>query len=205
MIGRQTERTESMTRRLGFVEALTLLGAWLSVLGVGVLCGQTAAGPVDDSSARIMLEVINRHFTVGEKIPSVYLRVFFDRTADCQLRNHYGEGTGVVKKKVLTPKEFGTVKAAIDQPELPKVQRRYELMHPVFDSWMEWDIKVQHSDGVQEITVANFSPESTRGPSQPYPHALVTLGCSISKFRNDVCGDEPEWRSRNCGKVLQGK
>jgi hypothetical protein len=205
MIWRQMERTESVTRRLDFVKALTLLGAWLCVLGVGALCGQTAPGPPDDSSAQIMIEVTNRHFTVGEKLPSVYLRVFFDRTADCQLRNHYGKGTDVVQKKVLMSSEFEAMKALVDQPELRKIDKRYGLTHPVFDSWMEWDIKVQHSEGEQEITVANFSPESTRGPSQPYPDALVMLGCSISKLRNDVCSDEPDWRSRNCGKVLQGK
>jgi hypothetical protein len=199
------ERPESMKRRLGFVEAVTLLVAWLSVLGVGALCGQTAPGPPDDSSAQIMLEVINRHFTVGEKLPSVYLRVFFDRTADCQLWNHYGEGTDVVKKKVLMSSEFEAMKALVDQPELLKVKRRYELTHPVFDSWMEWDIKVRHSDGVQEITVADFSPESARGPSHPYPDALVMLGCSISTLRDELCGDEGDYRRSNCQKVLQDK
>jgi hypothetical protein len=198
------ERTESMTKRPSFVVALSLLGAWLSVVGVGVLCGQRADRPTHYSTAQIMLEVINQHFTVGKKLASEYLRVFSDRTAECRLWNQYGEGTDVVKK-VLMSKEFAAVKARVDRPELRKVDKRYELTHPVFDSWMEWDIKVQHSDGVQEITVANFSPESTRGPSQPYPDALVMLGCSISRLRNDVCGDELEWRSRNCEKVLQGK
>jgi hypothetical protein len=199
------ERMESTTRRLGFVHALTLLGAWLSFLGVGVLCGQTIIGPPNGSSAQVMLEVINRHFIVGKKIPSVYLRVFSDHTVECQLQNIYGEGTDIVRKKVLTPKEFEGTKALVDQPELPSVKKRYELTHSVFDSWMEWDIRIQHRGYVQDITIADFSPSSERGSTQPYPDALVMLGCSISKLRDEVCGDERNYRRSNCEKVLQDK
>lgn len=196
-------------RKASFLGTRTLRNVSLALLGAGtLLCdlsGQTTVEPANDSSAPVILEVINRHFTVGKKIPSVFLRVSSDRTVECHPLSYTGEDTGVVKKKILRPKEFEGVKALVDQPELPKVKNRYELTHPVFDSWMEWDIKIQHPDGVQNITVANFSPESTRGPSQPYPDALVMLGCSISKMRGEVCADEPGYRRSNCEKVLQGK
>jgi hypothetical protein len=192
-----------------FLRKLTLRGSLLILLGTGILLcelrGQSTIGPSGGSSAQVLLEVMNTFFTVGRKIPSVYLRIFSDHTVECESLAHAEGKSGVVTKRVLTPEEFEPVRVVIDEPELLKVQRRYELMHPVFDSWTEWEIKVQHADGVQHISVANFSPESTRGPSQPYPDALVMLGCSISRLRNDVCGDELEWRSRNCGKVLQGK
>ncbi len=119
--------------------------------------------------------------------------------------NNSGGDTGGVKTKVLTPKEFEAVKGVVDRPELRKVEKRYELTHPVFDSWMEWEIKIQHPAGTQDITIANFSPESAREPNQPYPDALVMLGCSISKLRGEVCGDEPEWRRSSCEKVLKDK
>jgi hypothetical protein len=187
----------------------TLRNVLLALVGAGAcLCdvsGQTTIEPSDDSSAPVLLEVINRHFTVGKKIPSVFLIVSSDRTVQCHSWTPVREDTGVVKKTVLTPKEFEEVEALVGRPDLPKVKKRYELVHPVFDSWMEWDIKIQHPDGVQNITVANFSPEPGRGLSQPYPDALVMLGCSISKMRDYVCGDEPDWRRSNCGKVLQGK
>ena len=36
-----------------------------------------------DNSETVVLDVINTHFTMGQKIPSVYLRVFADHTAEC--------------------------------------------------------------------------------------------------------------------------
>lgn len=191
-----------------------LLQTWtlpgLIFLGIGgallyQLRGQTTIGSPDVSSSRVLLEVINRHFTIGRKIPSVYLRIFSDNTVECRPLAYTGKEVGTVKKKVLTPREFEIVKGVIDEPELLKVKRRYELTHPVFDSWMEWDIKIQHPGRVQDVTIANFSPGSERGPSQPYPDALVALGCSISKLRGEVCGDEPDYRRSACEKALQHK
>jgi hypothetical protein len=181
---------------------ITLLGS------AAVLCelrGQTTIESPDNSSGPVILEVINRHFTVGKKISSLYLRMFSDRTVECRPPSYTGKEADVANKKDLRPEEFKRIKALIDRPDLLKVKKRYELTHPVFDSWMEWDIKIQHPDGVQEISVSNFSPESTRGPSQPYPDALVMLGCSISKLRDELCGNEPEYRRYNCEKVLQDK
>jgi hypothetical protein len=181
----------------------------LTLLGLGALIyelrGQTIIESPDDSPARMILEVINRHFTVGQKIPSVYLRVLSDRTATCHLLNSTGKDTGIVKEKTLTPEEFERLKAQLDRPDLRKVKRRYDLTHSVFDSWMEWDISVPHADRLQDITVADFSPSPTRGSSQPYPDALVMVGCSISMLRDEVCGDERDYRRSNCEKVLLGK
>jgi len=190
-----------------FLWARTLSGAFLTLLGVGVLLcevrGQKTIESPDDSSGQVILEVINRHFTVGKKIPSVYLRVFSDRTVECHPLSYAGEEPDFAKKKVLTPGEFERLKALLDQPELLKVRKRYELTHTVTDSWMEWDLKIQHSGAIQQITVADFEPVSEQGFTQPYPDALVTLGCSVSKLRDELCGNEPEHRRYNCTRILQ--
>jgi hypothetical protein len=54
----------------------------------------------------------------------------------------------------------------------------------------------------------NFSPVSARKGNQPYPPALLNLGCLIWKLRNDVFGDEaygdePFYRQDDCKSVLE--
>jgi hypothetical protein len=50
---------------------------------------------------KVILEVMNYHFTVGKKIPSVYLRVFSDGTAECHTEKYMGLETDVVKTRIL--------------------------------------------------------------------------------------------------------
>jgi hypothetical protein len=141
------------------------------------------------TSPQIILEVINKHFTMGLQIPSVYLRVFSDGTADCHALR-YGRELDVVKRKTLTSDEFSKLKAVLENQELLNVQKRYELVNLVIDSWMEWNIAVPHDGGTQRIQVLNFSPGSVGEKKKPYPVALVKLGCSIWKLRYETYGDE---------------
>jgi hypothetical protein len=72
---------------------------------------------------------------------------------------------------------------------------------------MEWDIKVPNGWHKQKIKVLNFSPASARKKNQPYPPALLKLGCLIWKLRNDVFGDEaygaePFYRIDDCKRAL---
>jgi hypothetical protein len=141
-------------------------------------------------SQKVVLEVTNIHFTMGKKIPSIYLRVFSDGTAECHTEKYTEKEKDITKSKILDSKKFEGLKAAINQPEMLVVKKRYELMHFVVDSWMEWDIKLQHASSVQKIQIASFSPSSARERNEPYPDALTALGCSILKIRNEVYGDE---------------
>jgi hypothetical protein len=157
----------------------------------------TPAGQKTASGQKIIIEVINRHFTVGKRIPSVYLRVFSDGTAECHTEKFWDEAD-VTKTKVLGAMELEKLRAVINEPHLLDVKPRYELMHFVVDSWMEWDIKIQHPGSMQKIRVVSFSPDSARERSQPYPDALVKLGCSILKIRNDVYGDARTYSKTDC-------
>jgi hypothetical protein len=143
------------------------------------------AGP----SSKIILEVINRHFTVGKKIRSVYLRVFSDGSAECHAEKYWDE-PDTVKRKALSHEDLAQLKALVEQPELLTVKPRYKLMAPVIDSWMEWTIKVPHGRRVQQIEVANFDPAAAKERNERYPEVLVKLGCSIWKMRSDVYADE---------------
>jgi hypothetical protein len=156
-----------------------------------------------ESAPQVIFEVINKHFTMGRKIPSVYLRVFSDGTAECHTVRYAGGEAETVKKGKLTQEELGRLETLIDSPELLNVKKRYELMYTVIDSWMEWNIRVPHKSGEQKIQVLNFSPRSAREKNQPYPDVLVKLGCSIWKLRHEVYGDEPTYLNDDCKKALE--
>jgi hypothetical protein len=145
-------------------------------------------------AASVIFEVVNRHFTVGKKIPSIYLRVFADGTAECHTEKYWDE-PDVVKTKVLGHEDLDGLKVLLKRPELLGIKHRYELMYPVIDSWMEWNIKIHRGGEVQIIEVAGFSPAAAKGRNQPYPDVLVKLGCSIWKLRSEVYGDEQATRA----------
>jgi hypothetical protein len=173
-------------------------------LSVSLFLGLCSAG--SESSPRLILEVINRHFTVGRKIPSMYLRVYSDGTAECHTIRYIGDEVEIVKRKKLMAEEIVRLEALTDAPELLSVKKKYELMHWVVDSWMQWDIKVPHRGNTQKIQVLNFSPGSAREKNEPYPDVLVKLGCSIWKIRNDVYGDESYYFSdptNDCKNALE--
>jgi hypothetical protein len=157
---------------------------------------------VSGTSATPILEVINRHFTVGLEIPSIYLKVFSDRTAEGHTLAYSGQERDVVKKKTLAPDEFERLTAVLDAPELLMVKSRYESTRMIIDSWMEWDINIQRPGHAQKIEVVNFSP-SWFGMAQPYPDALLQLGCSVWKMRDHVYGAEPGHDDPKCKKALE--
>lgn len=53
----------------------------------------------------LILEVINKHFTVGRKIPSVYLRVYANGVVECHSVKYWDE-VDSVKKATLNTHEL---------------------------------------------------------------------------------------------------
>jgi hypothetical protein len=180
--------TLSMTRILARAIFVAILVAAALVCESGSSHIEAANAVKSGPSSKVILEVINRHFTVGKKIPSIYLRVFSDGSAECHAEKYWDE-TDTAKKKALSQKDFEQLKVLVGQPELLNVKPRYELMEPVIDSWMEWTIKVPHGRNVQKIEVANFAPAAAKERKEPYPDVLVKLGCSIWKLRSYVYSD----------------
>ena len=82
---------------------------------------RASAGKGPEPRQKTILEVINRHFALGRKIPSVYLRVFSNGTAECDTEKYTKDETNVTKKKVLSSEEFEELKAIIDEPELLEI------------------------------------------------------------------------------------
>jgi hypothetical protein len=193
---------------------MTFLPRALIALLVSGAVSLGVPGAKSSPSAKLILEVMNRHFTVGRKIRSVYLRVYSDGTAECHTVKYTGDATDdgpdIVKQKTLAPGDLQNLEAVLQNPELLHVKRKYGLMDWVVDSWMEWDIKVPHGWHVERVKVLNFSPASAREKKQPYPSALLKLGCLIWKVRNDVYGDEapggePSYRINDCRQALENQ
>jgi hypothetical protein len=181
----------------------------LSVIGACILFSQffSLHSVKSEAPPRTILEVINKHFTIGLEIPSVYLRVFSDGTAECHTVRYTGHEADVVKRKALPSDELSKLRAVLESQELLNVKKRYELVNPVFDSWMEWNIAVPRDSGTERIQVLNFSPDSAGEKNSPYPDALVRLGCSIWKLRYETYGDEiygnkPRYFADGCKNAL---
>ncbi len=188
-------RDPSLVRRI----TLQVVRLAFCITAIGALSpvrGQTSASsgnpPLPSKTTEVLLEVVNRHFTIGKKIPSVYLRLFSDGTAECHTMNS-GE-KDAVKIKHLQPKEFAEVQTVLNQPGLRDVKGRYELPRMVFDSWMEWDLRIGDSAPLQNVTVSFAGSAGQRG----YPDALRRLGCLIVKLRNEVYGDNTDYYQPAC-------
>jgi len=132
-----------------------------------------------------------------KKIPSTYLKIYSDGTAECHTLKYWDE-PDIAKTKSLPIEEFDQLKAFLEQPDLLNVKHRYERMYAVMDSWMEWTIKIKHSSGEQSFEVSGFSPSSAKASRQPYPEALTKSGCSIQKIRSEVFGYEPRRAETDC-------
>ena len=171
----------------------------LLVLMALCMSSQRLRGQKEVPSSEVILEIINQHITVGLRIPSAYLTVFSDGTVECHTLKFDGRETDVVKRRILTPREFDDLRAAIEDDDLLHVKKKYQLISNVADSWMEWHIRIPRKIGAEEIVVANFIPMSPGS----YPRAVLRLGCLISRLRDEVYDDE--LLHQKCRKILDAK
>jgi hypothetical protein len=153
--------------------------------------------------ADILFEVIATHSTMASEDRYVYLRVFADRTAECEFSNRSNSDGKhpLAVKKTLSQDEFIRLESVVSEPKLASVGPKYETRYAIVDSWTEWRIKIQRPGQPQIIQVLEFSPGLARTMKHPYPDALVKLGCSIEKLRADVLGESNTLDSE-CKKTL---
>jgi hypothetical protein len=161
----------------------------------GQISSESGKSSAPDSTSKVILEVVNNHFTMGRKIPSIYLRLFSDGTAECHAVSFTGDEQETVKKERLSPKEFEKIRVVLNQPGLRDVKGRYDLPRIVFDSWMEWDVTSHDSQLVHDVTVS-FGPDDR--DLGPFPEALGNLGCQILKIREYVYGDRTDYYRPAC-------
>ena len=166
----------------------------LLTASASVVCavGQTSSTKLSEPP-RVLLQVVNRHFTVGKRIPSDYLKVFSDGTVECQeIDNQYLDA---VKKTQIGPNELVQVTSVLNDPTLRDLSRDYALPRVIIDSWMEWDITINRSAmPPQKITLA-FGGRS--GTSR-LPDGLRKLGCQILELRRRAYGDDVAYYKPAC-------
>lgn len=150
-----------------------------------------------------IIEVIATHTTPQTEHRYMYLRVFSDGTAECQLSapTDAKNKEPAILRKTLTKDEFTRIKSAAYEPALANVGSKYETKYAIVDSWTEWKIELHRSGQTQTIQVLEFSPGLAETMKHPYPDALVKLGCTLKKTRAAVSGEPPS-HDYECEKVL---
>jgi len=154
-----------------------------------------ACGPIiaqESGLPKPILRVVNRHFTVGKRIPSEFLTVFSDGSVECHAIKFGVHDKDDVKKGQLTLDELASLSSALDNSG--GLSHDYKLQRFVIDSWMAWDITVERLLPSQTITLA-FAGGS--GDSN-VPYALRNLACQILELRRKVYGDDVRYYDPAC-------
>ena len=189
-------RALHVVTRLLQIRLVAVSMAAIGLLGIsqGQPGRESAKLPNSDSTPTVILEVVNNHFTVGRKIPSIYLRLFSDGTAECHALDSTEHEQGTVRKGRLTPNDFEKTKAVLARSGLRDVNGRYDLPRTVIDSWMEWDLR-SHDSLRHDVTVS-FGPEARY--DRPFPEALRDLACQILTIREYIYGDSTGYYRPAC-------
>jgi hypothetical protein len=163
------------------------------VLALCFACRPTTAQ--ESHLPKLLLRVVNRHFTVGKRIPSDYLKVFSDGSVECHAIKFGEHDEDDVKKGQLSPDDLAKLTSALNDSGFQDLSDEYKLQRVVVDSWMEWDITIERSWlHSQNITLA-FS--GGNGDSK-LPDALRKLGCQILDLRRRVYGDDGAYYNPAC-------
>jgi hypothetical protein len=165
----------------------------LYVLALCFACCQTV-GQTGSDAPRLLLRVVNRHFTVGKRIPSDFLKVFSDGTVECRAVKFGKHDEDAVKKTQLSRDELTKVISALNDSGFGHLSHDYKLQRLVVDSWMEWDITIEQPARRQNVTLA-FAGGSDQ---TTLPEALGKLGCLILELRRTAYGDDTTYYTPAC-------
>lgn len=153
-------------------------------------------------STDLILAISATHFTPQEERSYNYLRIFSDSTIEWDSLKRDGPHTlHSGSKKKLPETEFNRVKSILNDPELLDLKNSYETRYAVIDSWTEWRIDFHCRGQSRSLDVLEFSPGLARAMKQPYPKALLGLGCTALQLRAEVSGD-PIHPDSECKRYL---
>jgi len=158
----------------------------------GRIVGQASSTNLSEPPG-VLLQVVNRHFTVGKRIPSTYLKVLSDGTIECQAIDMHD--VDAVKTTKISPSELARVTSLLSDSRLGNLSDRYAMQRFVIDSWMEWDITIDRTSlRSKRITLA-FAGGSS---DSKLPDALRKLGCQILELRRKLYGDDGGYYTPAC-------
>src|SRR2546423_5758860 len=87
-------------------------------LALCLVCGHTAG---QKSVPKVVLQVVNRHFTVGKQIPSDYLKVFSDGSVECHAVKSDEHDKDDIRKAQLSKDEFMKVNFGSQQQWIARI------------------------------------------------------------------------------------
>jgi len=178
----------------------------VAVMTIGFVSPSNDLTQSPSPRSEMVLEVMATSSTMTGEDTYVFLRVFSDGTAECQLLNRGDlekKETPTIKK-ALSQDGFVRIKSVLSNSRLAKLKSRYETRYAIVDTSTEWTIKVLRPGQTQVIQVLEFAPGLARAMKHPYPDALVKLGCSIEDLRAELSG-EPNFHDGECKRILGTK
>ena len=137
---------------------------------------------------RLVLEVVNEHFTRGEEIRSTFLKVLSEGTIECHaIRFGWKDEKDSVKTMQVSLAELAKISSVLNDPRLRDLNDRYRLQRPFTDGWISREININRPSLPRQYVRLFFAGGS--GDSV-LPEALKKLGCQSLELRRKVYGDE---------------
>lgn len=164
--------------------------------GLLVVVAQSA-GPAASSKALegIILDVPATQYAIGLDWDYAYVRVFSDGHAEAQtftLKSPFEKPQLTTVTTTLSRERFAAVEHLLDDSEVMDLDSRYpqRISKVVLDFFTVWHIRLRHRGSEQQLEVVEFAPVAAKQRGQPYPNALVKLGCVIAMTRAETIGEE---------------
>jgi len=154
---------------------------------------RAAAQASNTKPSRVLLQVVNRHFTVGKRISSTYLKVLSDGTIECHAIDKHD--ADAAKKTQIGTSELVRVTSLLNDPSVRDLGHDYALHRFFIDSWVEWDITINRSSlPPQNVTLAFAGGQD----ASRLPDGLRRLGCQILQLRRKAYGDDQAYYKPAC-------
>lgn len=181
---------------------------WILVLLAPCTVAAQSSATTRSAKRTVILEVAAEDFDIAWRQGYLYLKVLSDGTAECQVvkrksGDHRFEKADVLPVKgSLSAAEFQQLQTLLTKNDILHLDTSYKQRTALtLDAGTTWRIQIPRSTLTQKIHVVAFAPDSARALRQPYPNALVALGCTIEKIRGEVTGENIA-SDDECRKVL---
>jgi hypothetical protein len=182
------------------------------LLLLGCICAAQTSGSATNEQPlnrhNTVLEVTAVDFDIAWQQEYLYIKVQSDGMVETQiLRRKSGDSRFekadvVAAKRTLSISELQRLNALLAQGNTLRLKTTYKQgALAVIDAGTWWDIQIPRNDRPQKIHVVAFAPDLAKAAKHPYPKALLALGCTIEKIREETIGEKSN-TDAECIKVL---
>jgi hypothetical protein len=160
--------------------------------------------PTPKPQRKVLLEVIQHTSSITKSERLVYLRVFFDGTAECHPERNVDYSNLTLVGKRIAAHELESLEELLNSTEVEQLDSEYRLVAGAKDYFKVWNITIPRKEGSQQIEVVNFVPRLAVRMKKPYPEGLVRLGCFITDLRSTVSGEATLFEDPYCKRSVEG-